>query len=108
MPRIVADRESITGVRRKTHLRFLWHRAIRKLFMKNRADIRVGIVFRQVKLNGNALPMGVGMRRDGIAGNVAREDRDWIHADFGEFVSEAFRQSGCKSPDECLLDRLGT
>ena len=78
-----------------------------QLFMKDRTDIRIGIVLRQIKLNGNALPMRVGMRRDEIAGNVACEDRDRIHADFGEYISEAFRQSGCQSPDECL-DKLGT
>ena len=74
--------------------------------MEDRADVGVGIVLRQIELDGDALPTRVRVRRDQIAGNVARQNRDRIHSDLGEIFAEPLRQAGRQAPDEGLLDRL--
>ena len=71
--------------------------------MKDRADVRMALVARQIELDGNALPMRVGMRRDAIAGNVAGKDRDRIEADLGEMFSEPRFEPQCQSLDERRL-----
>jgi hypothetical protein len=38
------------------------------------ADIGIGVIRRQIKLDGDALPPGIGVRRDQVAGDVA----SWI------------------------------
>src|SRR5262249_49185687 len=89
MPGIRADGKSVTAVRRKRHLFALWQRAVCKLLMENGADMRRRPIARQVKLDGNALPSRIGMRSDQISGNVASQNRDRVHADFGVARAEA-------------------
>src|SRR5262245_17336564 len=89
VPGVVADSKSIAAVRRKSHLRLLRHGTVGQLLVKDRADVDVGIVFWQIELDRDSFPVSVGMRRNEIAGNVARQDWNWIHPDFGKFISEA-------------------
>jgi hypothetical protein len=46
------------------------------------------------------------VRRDQIARDVTRQNRDGIHSDLSKIFSEAFRQSGRQAPDEGQLDRF--
>ena len=103
MPRVVADREGVAGIARELHLRRLRQRAVRGPGVEDGADMRVGIVGRQVELHGDALPLRVGVRRDAVARNVAGEHRDRIHDDLAEVVAEAPLEAGRESPHERRL-----
>src|SRR5213078_4447499 len=50
--------------------------------------VGAGVVLREIDLGGNAFPMRVSVRRDQIAGNITREDRNRIHADLDEIGAE--------------------
>src|ERR1051326_4735375 len=76
MPGIAADRESVAAVRGEPHLRKTLEAAVGAARVKDRADVRAAFVARQVEVDGEALPMGVGVRGDAVARNVAGQDRD--------------------------------
>ena len=92
VPGVAADREGVAGVRRERHLDGLRHAAVRQLLMEDRADVVRGVVGRQIELNRDALPLGVGVRRDFVLRHVARQDRDREHADVAILRPEAALQ----------------
>ena len=108
VPGVGADREGVAAVGRKTHLCVLGLRTVGKHFVEDGADIGVGVIGRQIELHRDPLPTRIGVRRDLIAGNVAGEDRDRIHADVREVLAETLLESRRQAADEGLLDRLGT
>jgi hypothetical protein len=65
-------------------------------------------VARQIKLDGDAFPMGVGVRRDAVAWKVACEDRDRVHADPRECLAEAPLKPRREAPHERRLNLRGT
>src|SRR5207245_11223887 len=71
------------------HLRSFRFAPVRQFFVKNRADMRMGMVGRQVKLNRDSFPKTVGVLENPVAGNVARENRHRVHPDAGEILSKA-------------------
>ena len=71
MPAVVGHGEGIAGVRRKRHLRLFRPLSIRQGLVKDGADVRDGIIRRQIKLDGDSFPKGV---RVGID-TVSRECR---------------------------------
>ena len=68
--------------------------------MKHGADVIDRVVARQVKLNRHALPARVRMNADAIAGHVAGEDRNRIHADLLVTRAVAPFEAGRQPPHE--------
>ena len=62
-------------------------------------------VTRQIELHGDALPARVGMRRDQVAGNVAGQHRDRIHAGLGVTGTEPPFERRRQPPDEGIAYR---
>src|SRR5437763_3237785 len=65
--------------------------------------MRVRRVARQIKLDGDAFPSRVSVRRDQVSRNVARQNRDWIHTDFGIAGAEAAFERRREPPYESLF-----
>src|SRR4029077_8049813 len=76
MPGVVGYGKGVATIWRKRHLCLLWFASVRQHLVKDRADVRRGIVRRQIKLYGDPFPKTVGMLEDTVAGNVARQDRN--------------------------------
>src|SRR5438094_5215530 len=85
MPCVVGHGERVTGIGRKRHLRFLWFASVRQHLVKDRADVRRGIVRWQIKLDRNPFPKTVRVFEDTISGNVTCQDRHRIHVHLAKF-----------------------
>src|SRR5262245_50330545 len=99
MPGVIANGKSVSGVWRKQHLRLLWHGTIEQFLVKDRADIGIGIVLWQVELDSDSFPMRIGVRCNEIAGNIACEDRNRIHTNFGKLIPESLRKPRREASD---------
>src|SRR5436190_12888936 len=108
MPGVVGYGKSVTRIRRKRHLRLLRLASVRQHLVEDRADVRRGIIRRQIKLDGDPFPKTVGMLEDAVAGNVARQDGYRIHIYSSEVFSEAVFQPRRQPLDESRLQRPGT
>ena len=75
--------------------------------MENGADMRIRAVARQIKLDRDALPAGVGMGRDQVARNIAGEHRYRKHAGLGVVGSEAALERGRQPPQERVTHFAG-
>ena len=70
--------------------------------LKHGADVIDRIVARQVKLDRHALPVRVRMNPDAIAGHVAGENRDRIHADLLVIRAVALLEPGREPAHESI------
>src|ERR1700746_532123 len=76
--------------------------------MKYRADMRGRTIARKIKLDGYTFPPCVGVRGNQISRNVARQNRNRIHADLGiPGATPAFERRS-EPAFESLLDRTRT
>ena len=70
--------------------------------MEHGTDVIDRVVARQVKLDGHALPAGVGVNPDAVAGHVAGENRNRVHADLLVVCAVAPLEPGREPPHEGL------
>src|SRR6185436_18989658 len=89
VPGIIADGEGIARIGRKTHARGRFETAIRKPFLERGSDVSNRVILWQIKLDGDSLPIGVGVLRNLVAGNIASQDGDWIETHIMEAWTEA-------------------
>jgi hypothetical protein len=70
MPSVVTDGEGIARIACKLHLRGFRLAAVGQDVVEDSSDVGVGVIVRQIDLNGNPLPAGVGVGRNAVAGNI--------------------------------------
>src|ERR1041384_4407286 len=108
MPGVIRYGERVTCIWRERHLRLFRFASVRQHLVEDRADVRRGIVRRQIKLNGDPFPKTVGMLEDAVSGNVARQDWYGIHVHLCELFSEPAFQPWLQALDESRLQLFGT
>ena len=88
MPGVIGYGKRVAGIWRKRHLRLLRFSSIWEHLVKDRPDMRRGIVRRQIKLDGDSFPKAVGVLENAVARNIASQNRHGIHVHVCEVFSE--------------------
>src|SRR6266404_893984 len=108
MPGIIANRKRVAGIRREDHLRPFRLTRIRQHLVKNGTNMRRRIVCRQIKLDCDALPERVRVRRNVVSRNVARQDWYWIHSHLRKIRSKTAFQARREPLYENFFQLFGT